>query len=102
MTEVEKRNLSGERIQMEGYKTSLEHLIDELRRIELKIRLQVLRFRMLGRVTPDEFKGLCITEEEINSILSPDPFESERPVAETEQLNSLQSGSYRNWIASES
>jgi SpoVK/Ycf46/Vps4 family AAA+-type ATPase len=73
---------------MQSYKNSLEHLIEELRRIELKVHLQVLRFRT-DRKGPDEFSGLCIKEEEIDSILAQeDPFGTEREIPAS-QLKSL-------------
>ena len=77
---------------MEGYRNSLEHLIEELGRIEIKVRLQILKFRMTGRGAPDQFTGLCIKEEEIDSILAQeDPFETERQI-ESPQLKHLQDG----------
>lgn len=74
---------------MEGYKNSLEHILEELKRIDLIIRLQVLRFRMMGRETLDEFRGLYIKEEEIDAILAQgDSFEAKGEV-ETPQLGIL-------------
>jgi SpoVK/Ycf46/Vps4 family AAA+-type ATPase len=74
---------------MEFYKNSLEHLIDELGRIELKVRLQILKFRMTGRGGPDEFSALCITEEQIDSILAQgDRVETQRPI-ESSQIKNI-------------
>jgi AAA+ superfamily predicted ATPase len=57
---------------MVGYDTSLEHLLEELRRIDLMVRLQVHRFRTLGQSAPDDLRGLYIPEEEIDAILAGD------------------------------
>lgn len=54
----------------ENYINSLEHLVDELRRIDIMIRLQILRSRMMVQGDMAEFRGLCIKEEEIDAILS--------------------------------
>jgi len=53
----------------ECFPTSLDHLLAELRRIELKLHLQVLRMRREGsRVVDDRFHGLYISEQEIDDI----------------------------------
>lgn len=72
---------------MNGYRHSLEHLQEELRRIELLVHLAVLKFRTMGRAASDEFKNLCITEEEIDAILAGE--QSCAAVAESTQLESL-------------
>lgn len=54
---------------MSGYNNSLEHLLEELRRIDLLIHLQVLRFRMTGLREGDELRGLYIKEDEIDALL---------------------------------
>jgi SpoVK/Ycf46/Vps4 family AAA+-type ATPase len=55
---------------MEGYENSLGHLLEELRRIDLLIRLRVLELRTKGQGTLDELRGLCIQEEEIDALLA--------------------------------
>ena len=50
------------------YETNMQHILDELKRIDLMIHLQILRIRdKNGEV--DEFRGLYISEEEINAFL---------------------------------
>jgi SpoVK/Ycf46/Vps4 family AAA+-type ATPase len=55
---------------MAGYSSSVEHLLEELQRIDLLVRLQIRRFRMLGRAGQDDFRGLYIKEEEIDALLA--------------------------------
>jgi hypothetical protein len=50
---------------MVGYQSSQEHLLEELSRIDLMLRLQILRFKVQGREAMDDFRGLYIQEEEI-------------------------------------
>lgn len=57
---------------IEGYENSLEHLLDELRRIDLLIRRQVVNFRIKGHDPADPLRGLYIKEEEIDVILTQD------------------------------
>ena len=53
------------------YETNLQHILDELKRIDLMIHLQVQRIRQKNEVV-DGFQGLYVSDEEINSILDPD------------------------------
>ncbi|MGA1871562.1 MAG: AAA family ATPase [bacterium] len=63
---------------MAAYRASLEHLLDELQRIDMLIRIQVIIFRLKGKGVMDEFQGLCIEEKDIDSILlDEDPFRIE-------------------------
>jgi Winged helix domain, variant len=80
---------------MKGYKNSLEHLQEELRRIELLVQLGVLNFRMKGRAALDDFKNLCITEEEIDAILG-----GETSCTATTGMESSQLEGLRDQIAS--
>jgi len=64
------RDLSGN-----VYHTSLDHILDELARIDLIIRNQVKKWRQLCKNT--DFLGLYISEEEVDSLL-----EKERPAVE--------------------
>lgn len=50
---------------------SLEHLLDELARIDLLVRRQVLQLRMVDPHGDDEFRGLYISEAEVDSLLAP-------------------------------
>jgi hypothetical protein len=55
---------------MSGYSNSLEHLLEELRRIDLLVRRQVLRLQRTGRATLDAYRGLYLSEDEVDSILT--------------------------------
>ncbi|MGH7889532.1 MAG: hypothetical protein ACRENF_03170, partial [Thermodesulfobacteriota bacterium] len=62
-----------------AYADSREHLSDELRRLDLLIRLEILKRRNYQLKNPlDQFKGLIISEEEIAGLLSDSPAESGR------------------------
>ena len=63
MTGLIEQKLSG------GFETSLEHLLAELQRIDLKLRLRVLEARLLedGKAN-DEFRGLYVSAEEVDSL----------------------------------
>ncbi len=54
------------------YENNLQHLQDELKRIDLLIHFEIRRFReereKSGKI-PEEYRGLIITEEEIDGIL---------------------------------
>jgi SpoVK/Ycf46/Vps4 family AAA+-type ATPase len=51
------------------YADSREHLLDELRRLDLLIQRQVARFRAAGREPRDAFRGLYISEKDVDSLL---------------------------------
>ena len=51
------------------YENSLEHLLDELARIDLLIRMCVLQLRSADAGSSDEFRGLYISEEEVDGLL---------------------------------
>ncbi|HEY7491122.1 MAG TPA: hypothetical protein VIH59_08450 [Candidatus Tectomicrobia bacterium] len=54
---------------MERYNSSLEHLLDELRRIELLLRCQPWRYRITDQGGTDALRGLYI-QEESNALLT--------------------------------
>ena len=59
-----------------SYASSWEHLVDELRRLDMLIRLRVLRAYHTNPPNPlDQFRGLVLTDEEITNLLA----DSERP-----------------------
>ncbi len=64
MTGLIEKKVSG------GFETSLEHLLAELQRIDLKLRLRVLETRLTddGRAV-DEFRGLYVSTEEVDAIV---------------------------------
>ena len=51
------------------YETNMQHVTEELKRIDLMIRMQILKTRQKNKGT-DEFGGLYISDEEINTILN--------------------------------
>jgi SpoVK/Ycf46/Vps4 family AAA+-type ATPase len=54
-----------------AYANSCEHLADELQRLDLLIRLKLLRQRRYQPVSPlDQFRGLVVTETEVESLLA--------------------------------
>ena len=56
---------------MYGYSSSLEHLVAELQKVDLKLRLQIMRRRQrIGQQIDDQFRGLYISEEEIDELLA--------------------------------
>jgi len=60
---------------MNYYQKNLQHIQDELKRIDLLIDLQVARFRQENKVM-DGFQGIYISDEEVDSILDPDKLSS--------------------------
>ena len=59
----------------EGFSSSLDHLLAELKRIELKLRLQAMRSRPgSGQPAENPFHGLYIPEKEIDTMLATSPF----------------------------
>ena len=59
----------------EGFQSSLDHLLAELKRIELKLHLQIIVLRQGDAQTGDgKFRGLYISEKEIDAITGALPF----------------------------
>jgi AAA+ superfamily predicted ATPase len=58
---------------MNIYENSLEHLLDELQRIDLIVRLHLEKCRA-EHSDGDYLQGLCISENEVNSILQAMPY----------------------------
>ena len=56
------------------YSNSLEHILDEIVRIDLCLHLQVLKFRKENHLAenPNNFQGLFISEKEINQLFYPE------------------------------
>ncbi len=75
---------------MTAYKNNLEHLLDELRRIDLMVSLHCRRFKREHGERADGFQGLFISEYEINDILATNPYFIEiQSDEEFEKINSL-------------
>lgn len=62
---------------MTSYKTNLEHLLDELRRIDLIVNLQCMKFKKEHGERADGFQGLFISENEINTMLRTKPYSTD-------------------------
>jgi len=52
----------------EYYTTSLQHILAELERVDLLIKVQIRRARQV-HMADSEFQGLCISEQEIDALL---------------------------------
>ncbi len=64
---------------MEPYRDSIEHIADELKRIDLLLRRELVAARQPHAPTiPDEFRGLVISDHEIDSILAAGDFLGDR------------------------
>ncbi len=57
------------------YKNNIEHLLEELNRIDLIISLNLEKWRAEHNEDLDGFQGLYISENEVNAILQTQPFE---------------------------
>jgi SpoVK/Ycf46/Vps4 family AAA+-type ATPase len=61
-----------------GFQNSLDHLLAEIKRIEMKLQLQVMRLRQENNQPgKDEFRGLYISENEIDTITGSPPLTSD-------------------------
>ena len=59
-----------------SFRDSLDHLLAELQRIELKLQLQVMKSRVLDtRKGEDSNYGLYLSEKEIDTVLGTSPFQ---------------------------
>jgi SpoVK/Ycf46/Vps4 family AAA+-type ATPase len=64
-----------------SFESSLEHLLAELKRIELKLRLRITSIRQNETAADSKFKGLCISEKEIDDILESPGLQSKPELA---------------------
>jgi hypothetical protein len=79
MPVVARQNLSAD---LAVYADSWEYLSDELRRLDLRLRRQILKQPHAGDSDPlSPFKGLVITEAEISDLLASSPNASGEPAA---------------------
>ncbi|TFH47138.1 MAG: AAA family ATPase, partial [ANME-2 cluster archaeon] len=56
------------------YNDNLEHILDELRRIDRIVQYDIKKNRKIWQEVNNNFSGLYISEEEVNSILQTQPF----------------------------
>jgi SpoVK/Ycf46/Vps4 family AAA+-type ATPase len=68
------------------YKNSLEHLMEELRRIDLMVNLNLEKRRAEQGASVDGFQGLYISEEEVDTILKKSPYKFNTDDLWTQQL----------------
>ena len=52
-----------------SYEESVEHILDEINRIDLMLTLQVLKFSEDYKISGNEFQGIVITPKEISTLL---------------------------------
>lgn len=74
---------------MQGYRNSLEHIGDELRRLDLMLHVQVMRRRHdPAYANFNEFRGLFISDEEIDLMIGRERENPESAAArgESEQM----------------
>jgi SpoVK/Ycf46/Vps4 family AAA+-type ATPase len=75
---------------MTTYKTNLEHLLDELNRIDLIVSLHCRKFKENHGERADGFQGLFISDNEIDTILKIHPYSTESyPDADIEKIDAL-------------
>lgn len=60
---------------MNLYKNNLEHLLDELHRIDLIIKFRVKKWRAEHPSNLDEFHGLFVSEDDVNDFLQTSPYQ---------------------------
>lgn len=58
------------------YENNLQHLLEELRRIDLIVSLNLKKWRVEHGEGADSFQGLYISENEVDAILQTPPFET--------------------------
>ena len=90
---------------MGGYNSSTQHLLEEMGRIDLKIRLELIKRRLVNnQQSRDGFLGLYISEEEIDRLLACTSFEPENDIASDLNSPALESlidrlNQAERWIA---
>lgn len=73
--------------------TNFEHLLSELRRITTKVAMRVEEMRATVGNDEDEFRGLYVSEEEVNQLLAdPDLFQGNVALLAHPQLFSAEAG----------
>ncbi len=75
---------------MTSYKTNLEHLLDELSRIDLIVSLHCRKFKEDHGDRADGFQGLFISDNEIDTILKIHPYSTEiYPDTDLEKIDAV-------------
>ncbi len=75
---------------MTSYNTNLEHLLNELKRIDLIVSLHCRKFKEDHGERADGFQGLFISDNEIDTILKIHPYSTENyPGADLEKIDAL-------------
>jgi len=76
---------------MPGYDTSHAHLCDELRRIEILLHQEILRFRLSAERVANATPGLYISEEEIDALLVDQPLSDQESMRGSSEWRALES-----------
>lgn len=71
------------------YENNHEHLLDELRRIDLIIRFNLEKWREEHSEGVDDFQGLYISEDEVNAILQASPYDLKANTQRNVQFESI-------------
>ena len=74
-----------------GYETSHAHLCDELRRIDILIHQEILRFRLSAEKVANATPGIYISEEEIDTLLVDRPLSDQESLLGSAEWGALQS-----------
>ena len=74
-----------------GYDTSHAHLCDELRRIDILIHQEILRFRLSAEKVANATPGIYISEEEIDALLIDQPVSDQESLLSSAKWHALQS-----------
>jgi SpoVK/Ycf46/Vps4 family AAA+-type ATPase len=59
-----------EEFQLTGFVSGREHLLAELKRLDLMLQRQVIRLRAANLLTEDDFRGLYIPDAQVDSLLN--------------------------------
>ncbi len=75
---------------MNIYENNLDHLLDELRRIDLIINLNLEKWRAEHSEGVDDLQGLYISESEVNAILQAPPYQLKVDVRSNPQHDKIE------------
>ncbi|KCZ70560.1 AAA+ family ATPase [Candidatus Methanoperedens nitroreducens] len=75
---------------MNIYENNLEHLLDELRRIDLIISLNLEKWRAEHSESMNDFQGLYVSESEVDAILQASPYQLKVDVRSNPQHDKIE------------
>jgi AAA+ superfamily predicted ATPase len=67
------------RIEVQPFLSGGEHLLAELERLSLMLHAEILRMRAANLLTDNQFRGLYVSDEQIDTILNASPSEAASP-----------------------